>query len=68
MKASEDDPVKEDVFVAGPEFGRDSPPSKSEDDLTMVDSASTNKQEGVKRIEAVAMSWSSTSLIVAYIG
>lgn len=65
------DHVKYETFIAGPEYSRDSgesPLSILDDDLTMVDSGSTEKQEGVRRIEAVAMSWSTSSLVIAYVG
>ena len=70
MKLTDEDLMKEEAFVAGPEFGRDgeSPQTGNDDDLTMVASGSTDKQDGVKRIEAVAQTWSETGLIVAYVG
>ena len=63
------DPTKDDGFTADAvRDSRESPLTQSDDDLTMVDSGSTDKQEGVKRIEAVAMSWSTKSLAIAYVG
>lgn len=76
MKATDSDLAadadKDEILIAGPEYALDSgesPLSKDDGELTKVDSdESAEKQEGVRRIEAIAMSWSQTSLMIAYVG